>query len=76
MLTTYACSSLQWLHAGAGSCLVNIMYLINVTFNIHYTTNNRACVRTGVRACVAREIICLDTMAAIVSSVFLCVQCQ
>ena len=24
MLTTYTCSSLQWLHAGAGSCLVNI----------------------------------------------------
>ena len=40
MLTTYTCSSLQWLHAGAGSCLVNIMYLINVTFNIHYTTSS------------------------------------
>ena len=39
-LTTYTCSSLQWLHAGIGSCLVNIMYLINVTFNIHYTTSS------------------------------------
>ena len=28
MLITYTCSSLQWLHAGAGSCLVNIMYSV------------------------------------------------
>ena len=34
MLTIYTCSSLQWLHAGAGSCLINVMYLINVTFDI------------------------------------------